>query len=62
MRIYGSSGPAFVGGAVAPKRAASGNFSLTESEAARGAGSASALRSVGGIDALIALQGVEDAA
>ncbi|MGH6767567.1 MAG: flagellar assembly protein FliX [Xanthobacteraceae bacterium] len=61
MRIYGSSGPAVVGTASAPKRSASGTFSLAEGEATRVAGPASALRTVGGIDALIALQGIEDA-
>jgi hypothetical protein len=33
---------------------------LTEGDASHGAGGASALRTVGGIDALIALQGIED--
>jgi hypothetical protein len=61
MRIYGSSGPAVVSTSPAPKRSPSGNFSLTEGEAARTAGPPTALRTVGGIDALIALQGIEDA-
>jgi hypothetical protein len=61
MRIHGSSGPAVVSTASAPKRNASGTFSLAEGEAARAAGPASPLRTVGGIDALIALQGIDDA-
>jgi hypothetical protein len=51
-----------VGTASAPKRVASGNFSLAEGEAARAANSAPTLRTVGGIDALIALQGILDPA
>jgi hypothetical protein len=47
--------------APAPKRAAASGFAVSEEEPARSAGPATSLRTVGGIDALIALQGVEDA-
>jgi hypothetical protein len=43
------------------KRAASGSFSLNEGESPRGASGASNLRTVASVDALLALQGVEDA-
>jgi Class II flagellar assembly regulator len=65
MRINGSSGPNGPAPAVAapaPKRAAPGSFSLAESEAARAGTAPSALRTIGGIDALIALQGIEEPA
>src|SRR3954471_2571288 len=65
MRIYGPSGlaataPATTAGTA--RRAASGAFVVAENDTSLAAGSASALRTVGGIDALIALQGVEDPA
>jgi hypothetical protein len=60
MRIQGPTGTAAAATASAPRRAGPGGFALNEGEAARSAGPASGLRSVGGIDALIALQGVDD--
>ena len=44
----------------AARRASGGQFSLGESGAPQAQTAAAALRTVGGIDALIALQGVED--
>jgi hypothetical protein len=60
MRIYGSNGTAAVVTTPPARRAAAGGFSVTEDDAAPAAGSSSPLRTVGGIDALIALQGIED--
>jgi Class II flagellar assembly regulator len=63
MRIQGPMGAAAAATSAAPRRAAASTFSLSEGSDARAAGSpATALRNVGGIDALIALQGVEDPA
>ena len=61
MRIYGPNGTALATSAPV-KRSASGAFSVDEQTEAQGPGNAPALRMVGGIDALIALQGVEDPA
>jgi hypothetical protein len=60
MRIYGSNGTAALATTTPTRRAPAGGFSVTEDDSARGAASSSPLRTVGGIDALIALQGVED--
>src|SRR5262249_31262451 len=60
MRISGPNANAAVASTPSPRRSAEGTFSLSAGQDARAAGAAGALRSVGGIDALIALQGVED--
>jgi hypothetical protein len=62
MRIYGPGSTALARESQAPRRAASGAFRLDEGEGARTPNTATAVRSLGGIDALVALQGVEDAA
>jgi Class II flagellar assembly regulator len=62
MRIFGSNANAPVVTAPAARRAASGGFAPSEGEAARAASAPVALRTVGGIDALIALQGLEEPA
>ena len=59
MRIYGPSSSAR-STAPAARRASAGGFSLADAEAPRGAGPVASLRTVGGIDALVALQGVDD--
>ena len=59
MRIWGPSN-ASAAAAQVPRRAASGGFSLPEGESTPATGHATGLRTVGGIDALMALQGVED--
>jgi hypothetical protein len=61
MRVYGPNGTALA--TTTPKtarRAASGSFSVSEEEATREAPATSSLRAVTTVDALIALQGVED--
>ena len=60
MRISGPNANPAVAGAAAGRRSASGTFTLSEGEGARGGAAAAALRTVGGIDALMALQGLED--
>ena len=60
MRIYGTNGTAPVGSPPTARRSVKGAFTLTEEEAPRPSASAPALRAVEGIDALIALQGIED--
>jgi hypothetical protein len=60
MRIFGPTANAAVATAPAARRTGGQGFSVSDSEESRSGGTASALRTVGGIDALIALQGVED--
>ena len=60
MRISGPNANAAVVTTAAPWRAAAGGFAPHEGEAARAAAPPVTLRTVGGIDALIALQGLED--
>ena len=60
MRVYGPNGTGTVAATTTARRAASGTFTLAGEEAPRAAGGAAAPRSVGGIDALMALQGLED--
>jgi Class II flagellar assembly regulator len=60
MRISGPNANAQIANAPAPRRAAAGTFTTSEAEPARTTAAPVALRTVGGIDALIALQGLED--
>lgn len=60
MRIIGTNGPGALASTPAPRRAAASSFTVTEEAASNGPAPPSALRTVGGIDALIALQGIED--
>src|SRR5499426_246094 len=60
MRIYGPNGTSMVGTAAPARRTGTGTFSLDQAEESRPSKSTSSLRTIGGIDALIALQGVED--
>jgi hypothetical protein len=60
MRILGPNGTAMAAAAPATRRSTASGFSVSAEAAPRSAGSAGGPRSVGGIDALIALQGVED--
>ena len=62
MRIYGSNAAGQVANASAPRRAASGGFSVDEGEAPQSTQPAASLRTIGGIDALLALQGQDDPA
>lgn len=60
MRIYGTTNAAAATPAAA-RRAAAGGFKVSDQDAPRGTNPTAPLRMVGGIDALVALQGVEDA-
>jgi hypothetical protein len=60
MRILAPNGTALAAGTPVARRTTSSGFTVNEETAPRSAASAGGLRSVGGIDALIALQGVED--
>ncbi len=61
MRIYGPNGAALATAPKSARRVSGGNFSVSEEEEEpRGAGAASPLRSVSTLDALMALQGVDD--
>jgi hypothetical protein len=62
MRILGPNANGAVSTSPASRRAATGGtFTLSEGESPRAAGAPAALRTIAGIDALIALQGLEDA-
>ncbi len=60
MRIHGSNGTALAGQPAGTRRISSGGFTLGEQEAPRNAGAAGSLRAITTVDALLALQGVED--
>jgi len=60
MRIYGSNGAAVATAPATAKRTAGGNFTVSEQEAPRNAAAAGGLRAISTVDALLALQGVED--
>jgi hypothetical protein len=62
MRIYGPNGAALANAPAPSRRAASGTFTVSEEEAPRNSTAASSLRSVSTLDALMALQGVDDPA
>jgi hypothetical protein len=62
MRIYGSNGTAAVStSAPAARRSTTGGFNVSDGSTTQSSTATSALRTVAGIDTLIALQGVEDA-
>ncbi|HYC18780.1 MAG TPA: flagellar assembly protein FliX [Pseudolabrys sp.] len=60
MRIYGPNGAALAATPTAARRTAGGSFTVSEEEAPRNSTPAGSLRAVSTVDALIALQGVED--
>ena len=62
MRIEGTAAALASGSSPTAKRAASGTFSLEGDIAARAATATSGTRSIGGIDTLLALQGVDEPA
>jgi hypothetical protein len=62
MRIFAANGSALAAAAPTARRIGSGTFAVAEQEAPRTTTAPATLRTVGGIDALIALQGVEDPA
>jgi hypothetical protein len=61
MRIYGPNGAALAKAPAPTRRAAAeGTFSVSEEEAPRNTAAAPPLRSISTLDALMALQGVDD--
>jgi hypothetical protein len=62
MRVYAPNGTAVATTPAAARRTASGTFALAQTEQPQAQSAAVALRTLGGIDALIALQGVEEPA
>jgi len=62
MRIYASNSAGAVATAASTRRSNGTGFTLSEEEGTRAASQSGGLRTVGGIDALIALQGIDGAA
>src|ERR1700751_5343571 len=60
MRIYGPNGASVAANAPPARRTAPGAFSLDNAGGAKATRETPSLRTIGGIDALMALQGVED--
>ena len=60
MRIYGANGTALAARPAAARRA-TGGFSVSEEAASHATGQSAGLRAISTVDALLALQGVEDA-
>jgi hypothetical protein len=60
MRIAAPNGTAITAATPAARRTTRSGFTVSEEEAPRSTGSTSGPRAVGGIDALLALQGIED--
>jgi len=60
MRIYGPNGAALAVTPTTTRRVGSGTFTVSEEETPRGTAGAGSLRAISTLDALIALQGVED--
>jgi Class II flagellar assembly regulator len=60
MRVNGPNGTALASAPVIARRSAGGTFTVSEPNTPAAQNAAVALRTVGGIDALIALQGIED--
>jgi hypothetical protein len=60
MRIYGPNGTALAATPTVARRTAGGSFSVNEEDSPRNSTAAGSLRSISTVDALIALQGVDD--
>src|ERR1700735_2686975 len=60
MRVLAPNGTAVATASGAARRAPSGNFALSQNEQPQAQNAAVALRTLGGVDALIALQGIEE--
>lgn len=62
MRIYGPNGAALASAPAKTRRPAGGTFTVGGEEAPNKTGAASSLRSISTLDALMAMQGIEDPA
>jgi hypothetical protein len=60
MRIYGPNGTALAASPTTARRTGGGSFTVREQEAPRNSATAGSLRAISTVDALIALQGVEE--
>ena len=60
MRVYGPNGTALATTPASARRTSGGSFTVSEQETPRSSTAANSLRSISTVDALIALQGVED--
>ena len=60
MRVNGPNGTALAAKSSGARRAASGTFALAEPDSTRQSAPAGSLRAISTVDALLALQGVED--
>lgn len=60
MRVYGPNGTALAATPTSARRTAGGSFSVSEQDVPRNAAGAASLRAISTVDALIALQGLED--
>ena len=62
MRVYGPNGTALATAPLTARRTEGGTFTVSEQEATPNSPAATTLRSISTLDALIALQGVENPA
>jgi len=62
MRIAAPNGNVALAAAALPRRAAAGGFTMADAEQQRPVAAGVSLRTVGGIESLLALQGVDDPA
>jgi hypothetical protein len=60
MRVQGTNSAAVAAAPGAPRRAAAGGFTVSDADSSRPQNPVASLRTIGGIDALVALQGLED--
>lgn len=60
MRVYGPNGTALANAPASARRTASGTFTVSEQESPRSASATTSLWAISTVDALIALQGVDD--
>ncbi|MFN3658942.1 MAG: flagellar assembly protein FliX [Pseudolabrys sp.] len=60
MRVYGPNGTALAAAPATARRTAGGTFTVSEQDTPRQSSPATSLRAISSLDALIALQGVED--
>ena len=60
MRVYGPNGTALASAPATARKSAGGTFAVSEQDTPRSAAAAGGLRAISTVDALIALQGIED--
>ena len=60
MRVYGPNGTALAATSTPARRTGGGSFTISEQDTPRNATAAGSLRAISTVDALIALQGLDD--